>query len=148
MIGQVRKVTPQPEPVKGGRVMEVDCGSRTIQVFYPTDMDFTINTSDPALIKKGDSVEIDGTVVKSGKQITAKTVSVVSAEPIKSADYFASIEDAKKNMSSKSSTKPKTSPKAAPKDGAADEKESGAEKVVPGTPKNKKSAKPSLADQP
>lgn len=138
VVGQVLNVAPQPDCVKGGRIIEVDCGSRTIQVFYPTDMSFTIKTSDPALIKQGDSIEIDGTVVESRKQITAKTVSVTSSEPIPSEDYFSKIKDAKKNKSTKSSTKSKTSPKGAPKDGEADEKVNGAGKETSDMPKNKK----------
>jgi hypothetical protein len=144
MVGQVRTAKPHPRCLEGSRIIEVDCGARTIEVIYPVDMECAIKSSDPTLIKKGDSVEIDGTIVKGRKQISAKTVSVIAANEIDAAAYYSSVEEAKKNKSSKPSTKAKT----APKEGATDETASDNKKAVPAPLKNKKSGKPNMDDQP
>lgn len=88
-----------------GDVWNVDCGTRTVTVgCLTTESPITVSLADPSFIKEGDAVEIDGTIIKSRKQITAKAVVVTATESITSEDYFAAIADAKKSKTAKSSS--------------------------------------------
>lgn len=93
---------------EGGHDINVQTAGRVIKIEYYSDDPLSLKLADPAFIKEGDAVEVDGTIIKSRKQITARTVAVTSAEPIASVDYFAAIEDSKKSKTSKSAAKSKS----------------------------------------
>lgn len=129
---------------EGGHVMNVQAGGRLVKINYPADIPISLKVADASFIKEGDAVEVDGTIIKSRKTITARTVSVTSAEPIASADYFAAIEDSKKSKTSKSTAKSKSKTEAK-SEGETDTptQDAGAKEADPfGVLKGKKSTKP------
>ena len=73
-----------------GEVAQIQCGTQLIKVSFsggkPTPM---VKSSSAALIKEGDAVEIEGTIIKGKQTITANSIVVTATEPITAADYFA-----------------------------------------------------------
>lgn len=69
-----------------------------------------VKINDASLIKEGDSVEVEGTLIKSKKSINAMAVNVTASEPVNADEYFAALEErtGKKGKSAKSKTAPKS----------------------------------------
>lgn len=55
-----------------------------------------VKISDASMIKEGDEVTVEGTIVKSKKTLNATMVTVVKKEPISSEEYLATLEDKRK----------------------------------------------------
>lgn len=89
-------------------VAQIQCGQQPIKVSYGETTVITVKSTDALLIKEGDVVEIEGTIVKSKQQINANTVTVTSAEPITSREYFAAQGDQKGKSAKTAGTAAKT----------------------------------------
>lgn len=97
-----------------GKIAQTDTMGIVVQLPQPKKITFeatktvTVKIADPALVKEGDTVEVEGTLIKSKKTINAAAVNVTSAEDINSEEYFASLEERKKSKTSKSKTSAKS----------------------------------------
>ncbi|MES2790649.1 MAG: hypothetical protein V4719_13645 [Planctomycetota bacterium] len=89
---------------KDAEGLMVQCGPQPKKVLFESGVTVAVKISDPALIKVGDGVEVEGILIKSKNLINAISVSVTPLEPINADEYFASLEERKKSKSSKSKT--------------------------------------------
>ena len=118
----------------------VQCGAQPKKILYEGALTVSVKISDASLIKEGDAVDVEGTLVKSKKTINATAVNVTSAEALNADEYFAALEErtGKKGKTAKAkTTKTKTEGAA---EGDADpfgvlkgKKAEKAEKAVPKT---------------
>lgn len=86
--------------------LTVQVGPQPLKVLFEGAPAINVKISDAALIKEGDAVEVEGTLVKSKKTINAMTVNVTSAEPLNADEYFAALEErtGKKSKTAKTKT--------------------------------------------
>ncbi len=86
--------------------LTVQVGPQQLKVLFEGAPTINVKISDPALIKEGDAVEVEGTLVKSKKTINAMAVNVTSAEPLNADEYFAALEErtGKKSKTAKTKT--------------------------------------------
>lgn len=84
----------------------VQCGAQPRKVLYEGALTVSVKFSDASLIKEGDAVDVEGTLIKTKKQINATVVNVTSSEPINADEYFAALEErsGKKSKTAKSKT--------------------------------------------
>ncbi|MDB5335871.1 MAG: hypothetical protein JWN70_1490 [Planctomycetaceae bacterium] len=111
------QLTPDPK-AKGvfalcGKVLSkeadgltVQCGPQPLRILFEGAPVINVKISDAGLIKEGDAVEVEGTLVKSKKTINAITVNVTAAAPLNADEYFAALEErtGKKSKTAKSKT--------------------------------------------
>lgn len=71
----------------------VQCGPQPKKVLFESAIAVTVKVSDASLIKEGDTVEVDGTMIKAKKTLNATTVNVTSAEPVNADEFFAALEE-------------------------------------------------------
>ena len=71
----------------------VQCGPQPKKVLFESAIAVTVKVSDASLIKEGDAVEVDGTMIKAKKTLNATTVNVTSAEPVNADEFFAALEE-------------------------------------------------------
>lgn len=83
-MGMIVQVPPQPKKIS-----------------FEAAKDITVKIADPSLVKEGDTVEVEGTLIKSKKTINAVAVNVTSSADINSDEYFASLEERKKSKTTK-----------------------------------------------
>lgn len=84
--------------------MMLQCGPQPRKVTFEAEKNVTVKIADAALIKEGDSAEIEGTIVKTKKTMNAVAVNVTSEAEINSDEYFTALEERKKPKSAKSKT--------------------------------------------
>ncbi|MDB5335577.1 MAG: hypothetical protein JWN70_1196 [Planctomycetaceae bacterium] len=90
-------------------VAQIQCGQQPIKLtFHASTVTVNVKFSDAALIKEGDVVDVEGTIVKGKQTITANTVMVTSAEPITYSEYSAAQGDQKGKSAKTAVTKAKT----------------------------------------
>ena len=92
---------------EGGTLM-VQCGAQPQKLTVEAGATVSVKLNNPALIKEGDVVEVDGTLIKSKKQLNAKAINVTSSEDLNAEEYFASLEDQKKSKNTKTKTPTKS----------------------------------------
>lgn len=103
VVGKILETQPDGIMVQFGNQPQkigLEKGALTIKV----------KISDPSLIKVGDEVTVEGTMIKSKKTLNATMINVTQKEPITSAEYLATLEDKRKpkaTAKSKSSAKAK-----------------------------------------
>ncbi|MES2792462.1 MAG: hypothetical protein V4719_22795 [Planctomycetota bacterium] len=86
-------------------VAQVQCGQQPIKLNFDAEsLAITVKHTEASLAKEGDEVEIEGTIVKNKPQINAFSVLITSAEALTATDFFAALEEQKKNKSAKTTT--------------------------------------------
>lgn len=89
-------------------VAQIQCGQQPIKLtFDASTVSVNVKFSDAALIKEGDVVDIEGTIVKGKQTINANAVTVTSAAPITFSDYSAAQSEQKGKMAKTASPKSK-----------------------------------------
>lgn len=100
VVGKVASTLPDD----GGLMVQVP---QLTKIGFEATKKVTVKIPDANLIKEGDAVEVEGSIIKSKMVLNATAVNVTSAEPIKSEEYFAALEE-RKNKKSKPKTTSKT----------------------------------------
>jgi hypothetical protein len=100
----------------------LDCGMQSPKINYERGSEVNLKIADPTIIKEGDEVEVEGTMVKSKKALNATGVQVTQSETIKWLDYQAQQDEKKKSKpgaasKTKTTTKSKTETKKSGADG-------------------------------
>lgn len=111
------QLTPDPKAKSvfalSGKVLAKDADGVTVQVgpqqvkvLFEGAIAISVRISDASLIKEGDAVEVEGTLVKTKKTINPTMVNVTAAEPVSSDEYFAALEErtGKKSRTTKTKT--------------------------------------------
>ena len=106
IIGSNPPVSAVPDPkAKGvfnicGKLIAKDADGLTVQfgpqpskILFEAAPTVNVRINDASLIKEGDSVEVEGTIVKSKKTINATAVNVTASEAINADEYFAALEE-------------------------------------------------------
>lgn len=91
--------------------MVVQCGPQPVKVTFESTKAVTVKISDASLIQEGDTVDIEGPIIKAKKTMNAVAVNVTSAKEMNSEEYFASLEDRKKTKTSKTKAPAKSKTK-------------------------------------
>ena len=92
---------------EGGTLM-VQCGAQPQKLTVEAGATVSVILNNPAQIKEGDAVVVEGTLIKSKKQLNAKSIKVTSSEDLNAEEYFASLEDQKKSKNTKTKTPTKS----------------------------------------
>lgn len=139
------QLTPDPKAkgvfALGGKVLSkeadgltVQVGQQPLKVLFEGAPVINVKIFDAGLIKEGDAVEVEGTMVKSKKTINPTAVNVTAAAPISADEYFAGLEE---RTGKKSKTAKTKTTKAKTEGGEGDADPFGVLKTKKGAPKTK-----------